>query len=97
MFDIGKDKVYVGIVVNIGTPEDNHLPESIAITPLLSGYRNEEKKVIFTTEYKGQEDSETIFKESDILSVKDFNEETYKSFQNSPQKLRKPLRKKKPT
>jgi len=94
MFDIGKDKVYVGIVVKIGMPSDNHLPESIAITPFLSGYRDEEKRVVFTTDYKGQEYSETIFKESDILSVKDFNEEIYNGFQHRDIKIRKPLRRK---
>lgn len=92
MFDIGKDKVYVGVVTKIGMPSDHHLPDSVAITPLLSGYRNEEKRVVFTTDYQGQEFSETIFKESDIVCVKDFREDTFKAFQEPKHKIRKPLR-----
>ncbi len=78
LFELKNDKVYIGKVKDIGTPDEHILPESIVISPRWSGYREkDERKIVLTTDYVGCEETITVFKESDLLGIKPFNKNVY--------------------
>lgn len=78
-------KVYVGIVNQLGEPNESSLPnQEISIVPVLSGYRSSnELKVIFTNDYNALHSSEndisTIIKVCEIETASWFNTEVYES------------------
>lgn len=76
-------KVYVGIVNQLGEPNESSLPnQEISIVPALSGYRSSDKlKVIFTNDYdeldSNENDISTIIKVCEIETASWFNAEVY--------------------
>ncbi|MBW4964809.1 hypothetical protein KZZ04_00315 [Pseudoalteromonas sp. CR1] len=76
-------KVYVGIVNQLGEPNESSLPnQEISIVPALSGYRSSDKlKVIFTNDYdeldSNENDISTIIKVCEIETTSWFNAEVY--------------------
>ncbi|HEA29983.1 MAG TPA: hypothetical protein ENH91_08320 [Leeuwenhoekiella sp.] len=48
LFSLSNDKFYIGWVVELPIPS---ISSHVRIIPVISGYRNEEKKLEFTTEY----------------------------------------------
>ena len=84
-FTLDSDKFYIGTVVELPTPSK---ADYTVILPMFSGYRDEEKGLVFTTNYfpvflKGQEDSKDlalVIPTDRIVTASHFDLEMYEQF-----------------
>lgn len=91
-FTLRNDKFYIGWVAELPLPSKSNY---VKITPAISGYRNDKKELVFTTEYLGvyasyvQEgrvkdiselNTNVILKMDEILSANLFSIEMYERF-----------------
>lgn len=88
MFTLNTGKVYVGMIIDIGTPSETEAAfKDIHISPILSGYRDKDAHTVtFTTEYQKIEKPikfSVLIKRDTIISVNTFNPEIYAEF-NTP-------------
>lgn len=87
-------KFYIGRPILIPPPDEESIfSSSITLMPLMSGYRNEEKELVFTTEYDFDlnisriEDS-VSFSVDKILTVSGFNFDNHHKFKKKTPKNR---------
>lgn len=88
MLTLSDKKVYVGVVSSLGEPNESEgLDQEIAIIPIMSGYRDDDLKVIFNTDYQivGKDISLAI-RQSLISTATKFEFDVYQDFQNSQPK-----------
>lgn len=84
MLSMDDKKVYVGLIVSLGDPSENHGgTEDILMRPIVSGYRcKDHLKVTFTTHYSAvDKDLFIILKQENILSAAHFDDSVYLKFQ----------------
>ncbi|EFK4392639.1 hypothetical protein NFJ90_12370 [Escherichia coli] len=80
-------KVYVGVVSRITEPNETEAPtQEIALTPVMSGYRNKDtRRICFINDYSALSDVDTNINipRENITHASWFNEEVHKSVDNT--------------
>lgn len=90
LISLSNRKVYVGIAVSLGEPNENEgMDQEISIAPLMSGYRDQQTlNAVFDTDYQNV-DSDNEFKvtirQELIDSVSKFDFDVYQKFQQQKQ------------
>lgn len=85
MITLSSGKVYVGMIVDIGTPSETEAAfKDMHISPILSGYRDKHtQKVNFTTEYEKIDRAvkfSVLLQRNNIISVNTFDPQIYAEF-----------------
>ncbi|WP_073956802.1 hypothetical protein [Thalassospira sp. TSL5-1] len=93
MLSMSDKKVYVGFVLNMGEPnEHNGMDQEILLQPVLSGYRNSNLKVIFTTDYNLAQSNDQsrklgiVLKQDNIVSATKFDNDLFNDIADTPVK-----------
>lgn len=87
LISLNNRKVYVGIAVSLGEPNENEgMDQEISIAPLMSGYRDSETlNVVFDTNYQkinNDNDFKVTMRQELIVSVSKFDFDVYQEFQS---------------
>lgn len=90
MLSMSDKKVYVGFVLNMGEPNEHKgMDQEILLQPILSGYRDSNLKVTFTTDYnlaRSNDQSKKlgiVLKQDNIVSATKFDNDLFKNIANT--------------
>ena len=90
LLSLESKKVYVGIVNNLGEPNENESPnQEISIIPILSGYRDDSYQIVqFTnyydsTFYKNIDNFSVIIPQNQIITASKFDFDIYQEINDN--------------
>lgn len=80
LIDMSNDKIYISKVYDISQPDENYHSNTYDIIPIKSGFRDDRKEIVITTDYGNEFKFKNTIKGENIIAVKEYDDETFKFF-----------------